>query len=168
VTDARGADALPEGEAAELEDRPPAAGTVSNVVTALAVIGLGLAALLGSWSLGAGTARTPDSGTWPLLVSAVLVVLGVGLLAVVRRTRDAERFTRSSLLVLAGLATMVGFVAVIEVIGFEIPATLLMVVWLRFLGGERWRTSLVTSIAVVVAFYAVFVGMLSVPIPHMF
>jgi putative tricarboxylic transport membrane protein len=161
------ADTLPEGRPAEHE-RPPTAGTLSNVVTALAVIALAVAALVGSWSLGAGSARTPDTGTWPLLVSAVLVVLGVGLLAVVRRTRDAERFTRAGLLVLAGLATMVGFVAVIEVIGFEIPAALLTFIWVRFLGGESWRTSIVTSVTAVVAFYVVFVGLLSVPIPHMF
>jgi putative tricarboxylic transport membrane protein len=161
-------DALHEVEAAEHEGRPPVAGRVTDVVVGLAVLGLGVAALLGSWALGAGSARAPGTGTWPLLVSAVLVVLGVALLAMTGRTHDAERFTRASWLVLAGLATMVVFVAVIEVIGFEIPAALLMFVWLKFLGGESWRSSIVTSIAAVVAFYVVFVGLLAVPIPHMF
>ena len=74
----------------------------------------------------------------------------------------------ASWLVVAGLATMVGFVAVIGVIGFEIPAALLAFVWLRVLGHEGWRTSIVTSLAVVVAFYLIFVAALSVPIPHLF
>jgi hypothetical protein len=161
-------DALHEVEAAEHEGRPPVAGRVTDVVVGIAVLGLGVAALLGSLALGAGSARAPGTGTWPLLVSAVLVVLGVALLAMTGRTHDAERFTRASWLVLAGLATMVVFVAVIEVIGFEIPAALLMFVWLKFLGGESWRSSIVTSIAAVVAFYVVFVGLLAVPIPHMF
>lgn len=161
-------DAVNVLEEAEHEFRPPVAGRVTDVVVAIAVVGLGVAALLGSLALGVGSARTPGTGTWPLLVSAVLVVLGLGLLALAGRTHDAEQFTRTSLLVLAGLATMIAFVAVVGVIGFEIPAALLMFVWLKFLGGESWRSSVVTSLATVVAFYVVFVGLLAVPIPHMF
>jgi hypothetical protein len=103
-----------------------------------------------------------------MLISLALLVLGLGLVVTARGTSDAERFSRSTWLVLAGLATMVVFVAVIGVIGFEIPAALLAFVWLRFLGGESWRSSIVTSLAVVVAFYLVFVAALSVPIPHLF
>jgi hypothetical protein len=103
-----------------------------------------------------------------MLVSVVLVVLGGALLVIVRRTSDAEKFTRGSWLVPAGLATMVAFVAVISVIGFEIPSALLCFVWLRFLGREGWRMSVITSLAVVVGFYLVFVAALAVPIPHLF
>ncbi|WP_369135689.1 tripartite tricarboxylate transporter TctB family protein [Modestobacter sp. I12A-02662] len=155
-------------EAAEHEGRPPAAGPVANLVIAAAVVVLGIVAVVGSGRLGLGSARVPDSGTWPLLVSILVVVLGIGLVAVARRTSDAERFTRASWLVLAGLATMVVFVLVIEVIGFEIPAALLAFVWLRFLGGEGWRTSVLVSLGVVAAFYVIFVAALSVPIPHLF
>jgi putative tricarboxylic transport membrane protein len=161
-------EAVREVEAAVHEHRPPPAGPLGNALTAGAVVALGVAGVLGSWSLGVGSASTPGPGTWPLLVSAVLVVLGVALLAGARRGADAERFSPASWLVLAGLATMVGFVAVIEVVGFEIPAALLCFVWLRFLGREGWRTSVLTSLGVVVAFYAVFVAALAVPIPHLF
>jgi putative tricarboxylic transport membrane protein len=161
-------DAVHEVEEAEHEFRPPVAGRVTDVVVGVAVVGLGVAALFGSLALGVGSPRTPGTGTWPLLVSIVLIVLGLGLLALTGRTRDAERFTRAGWLVLAGLATMIAFVAVIAVIGFEIPSVLLMFVWLKFLGGESWRTSIVTSLATVAGFYVVFVGLLAVPIPHMF
>jgi putative tricarboxylic transport membrane protein len=157
-----------EVETVEHEYRPPAAGTVTNVIVALVVILLGVATLIGSWSLGVGSARTPDSGMWPLLVSIALVVLAVVLLVTARRTNDAERFSRASWLVLAGVATMVVFVAVIQYVGFEIPAALLCFVWLRFLGREGWRTSIIGSLAVVAAFYAIFVVALSVPVPHLF
>lgn len=161
-------DAIHEVEELEHEYRPPAAGTSSNVLTAAAVVVLGVAALVGASSLGIGTARQPGPGLWPMVLSVVLVVLGVALLFGVRRTTDAERFSGGSLLVVAGLATMVVFVAVIEVIGFEIPAALLCLVWLRFLGREGWRMSVVTSVAVVIGFYLVFVAALGVPIPHLF
>ena len=153
---------------AEAEHRPPPAGRTTNVVVALVVIALAAAALLGSLSLGAGSSSRPGSGTWPLLISIVLVLLGIGLVATARSTADAERFTRPSGLVLVGIATMVAFAALIPVIGFEIPAALLAFVWLRFLGRESWRSSIITSLAVVVAFYLIFVAALAVPIPHLF
>jgi len=153
---------------AETEHRPPAAGTVTNILVALGVIALGCAALVGSLSLGAGTAGQPGSGTWPLLISLVLVALGIVLVLTARRTSDAERFSGPSWLVLIGLITMIAFVALISVIGFEIPAALLAFVWLRFLGHESWRSSIITSLGVVVAFYLIFVAALQVPIPHLF
>ena len=152
----------------DVEHRPPYAGPVTNLVVALLVIALGAAALVGSLALGAGSAASPDTGTWPLLISVALVLLGIGLVVTARSTHDAERFTGSSWLVLAGLVTMVVFVALIGVIGFEIPAALLAFVWLRFLGHESWRSSIITSLGVVVAFYLIFVAALSVPIPHLF
>jgi hypothetical protein len=152
----------------DAEHRPPPAGTTTNLVVATLVVALGAAALVGSLSLGAGSAGNPGSGTWPLVLSIAIIVLGLGLAATARTTSDAERFSRSSWLVLAGLATMVVFVALVSVIGFEIPAALLAFVWLRFLGGEGWRTSIVISIGLVVAFYLIFVAALSVPIPHLF
>jgi putative tricarboxylic transport membrane protein len=155
-------------EEAEHEGRPPAAGTPANVVVALAVLALGVAALLGSNALGLGTAASPAAGTWPLLVAVVTVLIGLALVALARRTHDAERFSGSSLLVLLGLATMVVFVVLLPVIGFEIPAALLCFVWLRFLGREGWRLSVLLSLGLVAAFYAIFVGALSVPIPHLF
>ncbi|MCZ2820539.1 tripartite tricarboxylate transporter TctB family protein [Modestobacter sp. VKM Ac-2977] len=152
----------------EAEHRPPPAGPATNLVIAALVVALGAAAAVGALALGAGTARTPGPGIWPLILGVLLVVLGVGLAATARRTSDTEQFSRSSWLVLAGLATMLVFVALIGTIGFEIPAVLLAFVWLRFLGGESWRTSAIVSIAVVVAFYLVFVAALSVPVPHLF
>ena len=152
----------------DAEHRPPPAGRTTNLVVATLVVALGAAALVGSLSLGAGSARTPGSGTWPLILSLLLICLGLGLAVTARSTTDAERFSRSSLLVLVGLATMVGFVALIGTIGFEIPAALLAFVWLRFLGGEGWRLSVITSLGLVVAFYLIFVAALSVPIPHLF
>jgi len=153
---------------AEAEHRPPPAGPVTNVVVAVVVVALGAAALVGSLSLGTGSARQPGSGTWPMLISLALIVLGLALLPAVRRTADAERFAGPSWMVLIGVVTMVVFVALISVIGFEIPAALLAFVWLRFLGHESWRSSVITSLGVVVAFYLIFVAALAVPIPHLF
>ncbi|MET9965861.1 tripartite tricarboxylate transporter TctB family protein [Streptomyces sp. NPDC006356] len=148
--------------------RPPAAGTVTNLVTAAVVVLLGGAALIGALSLGIGSPSKPGPGTWPALVSAALIVLGVLLAAAARRTDDAEQFTRTSLPVIVAVGTMVAYVAVIGVIGFEIPTALLAFFWLRILGRERVRTSIVVSLGATCAFYVLFVGALKVTIPHLF
>jgi hypothetical protein len=153
---------------AEAEERPPAAGVVTNLTVAAGVVTLGAATVVSSLALGVGSVTAPGPGMWPLLIGAVLAVLGVALALVSRRTHDAERFTRASWGVLAGLATMVAFAVTVGVIGFEIPALLLTFFWLRFLGREGWRTSVVVSVSVVAVFYAIFVGALGVPIPHLF
>lgn len=160
-------EAIHEVELEEHEGRPPVAGRTSYLVTAVVVIALGVAGLFGSAALGLGSAASPGAGTWSMLVSLATVVLGLGLVATVRSSNDAEQFTGSSLLVLAGLGSMVLFVVLLPVIGFEIPAALLCLVWLRFLGRESWRLSLGLSLVLVAAFYVLFVGALSVPIPHL-
>jgi putative tricarboxylic transport membrane protein len=161
-------EAIHQVELEEHEGRPPAAGPLSNLLTALAVLAFGVAAVAGSLALGLGTPARPAAGLWPVLISGTMVVLTIALALLARSTSDAEKFSRSSLAVLVGLATMLGFVALIGTIGFEIPAALLAFVWLRFLGHESWRSSIVTSVGIVVAFYLIFVAALRVPIPHLF
>ena len=160
---ARRTEPEPESEPAEAP-----AGPLDNLVTAVIALAVGIAAVLGALALGVGSPAQPGPGTWPLLVGIVLTVLSAVLALRARHTTDAERFTRASWQVVFAVATMVGFVAVIGSIGFEIPAALLTFVWLRFLGGESWRLSVVTSVVVVVALYLVFVAALSVRIPHLF
>ncbi|TDQ53044.1 tripartite tricarboxylate transporter TctB family protein [Actinorugispora endophytica] len=159
-------DALQDGE--DDEDGPAPLGPAANLVVAIVVVALGGAGMAGSWSLGLGGLAEPSAGTWPFLISAAVSCLGVVLGATARSTRDTEVFSSSVWKVLAGIATMVLFVSLVGVIGFEIPSAVLAFVWLRFLGGESWRLSAVTSVAVVAAFYVVFVGLLAVPIPHLF
>jgi hypothetical protein len=157
----------PDADAAVAEPDEPPAGPLDNLLTAVVALALGIAAVVGATALGVGTPAAPGPGTWPLLVGVVLTVLSAVLAARAGSTTDAERFGRSSWQVVFGVATMVGFVAVIGTIGFEIPAALLTFVWLRFLGRESWRLSIITSVLVVVALYLVFVVALSVRIPHL-
>ncbi|MGJ9413780.1 tripartite tricarboxylate transporter TctB family protein [Aeromicrobium sp. CF4.19] len=178
-TDASGAQAPDDSEADEAAtvdelveqweaEKPPAAGTASNVAAAVVVGLLGVLGLLGSLDLGVGAASAPGAGTWPALVSAAMVLLAVGLAITAPRNHDAEKFSGTSWLVVLGLATMVGFAMTVGTVGFEIPAALLAFVWLKVLGREGWRTSVVTSLLVTVAFYLIFVLALGTPIPHLF
>jgi putative tricarboxylic transport membrane protein len=159
---------LPAADEPAEPQRPPAAGPMTDIVTAVVVVVLGGAALAGSINLDVGTLSAPGPGTWPALVSVTLMVLGAVLAARARQSADAERFTGSGLAVLAAVVSMAVYVAVIGIIGFEIPSALLAFVWLRWLGRETWRTSIVLSVAVTAVFYALFVATLDVTIPHLF
>ena len=112
--------------------------------------------------------QRPGPGLWPFVVSVVIVVLAVVLLVAGRQLTDSEAFTRSSLLPAAGIVTFVGLGALMPVIGFEIPSLLLCAIWLRFLGGESWRSTILVSLATVAAFYFLFLYGLRIPLPHLF
>jgi putative tricarboxylic transport membrane protein len=95
-------------------------------------------------------------------------VLSVALLVIGRRLTDSERFTRSSLQPVVGTVTFVVLALLMPMIGFEIPSVALCIVWLRFLGGETWRSTIVTSLVTTAVFYGLFLYGLRIPLPHLF
>jgi hypothetical protein len=158
-------DDLPDGPA---DDAPPPAGPVANLAASLVTAGVGVAGAVGAVALGLGTLARPGAGLWPLAISVAVMVLSLAQVLVGRRGGDGEKFSRYSWLTLIGLATLLGLVALLPVIGFEIPALLLSLVWMKFLGGESWRSAVLYSVLVVGALYGVFVGALGTNVPHLF
>lgn len=164
-----GDDLTPEQLAAQWEDeKPPAAGALANTASSLVVVGVGIGAVVLSVVMGLGTPEKPQPGLWPFIISCVMVALGLFQLVAGRHNRDAEKFTRMSGAPLTALVTLVAMVALMPLIGFELPALVLSIIWMRFLGGETWRSTLVVSAAVVIVFYALFVLALNTSIPHLF
>ena len=66
-----------------------------------------------------------------------------------------------------GVLTFIALGVLMPLIGFEIPSLVLCVVWLRFLGGESWRSTVLVSLGTVTAFYFLFLYGLSIPLPHL-
>jgi putative tricarboxylic transport membrane protein len=149
------------------DERPPAGGPAYQIVAALVVLVIGIGGAYLSYGYGLGSLRRPGPGLWPFAVSVLIALLAIMLLVVGRHLDDAEKFTRASLLVLAGGATFVGLGLMLPTLGFEIPAILLGIVWLRFLGGESWRSTIVISVATTAAFYLLFLYALKIPLPHL-
>jgi hypothetical protein len=159
----------PEQLAAQWEEeKPPAAGALANAGSSLVVLGVGTGALVLSLAMGLGTFAAPQPGLWPFMTSCVMVALGLFQLIMGRHNRDAEKFTRMSMAPLTGLVTLAAMVALMPSIGFELPALVLCIIWMRFLGGETWRSTLLTSAIVVAAFYGIFVLALNTSVPHLF
>ena len=149
------------------EDRPPAGGPVYQTVGALVGAAIGVGGAVLAYGYGLGNLQKPGPGLWPFIVSVVVATLSVILLVVGRGLTDSEAFTRSSVLPVVGAVTFVAFGLLMPVTGFEIPALLLSVIWLKFLGGESWRNTVVISVVTVAAFYLLFLYGLRIPLPHL-
>ncbi|HRO30667.1 tripartite tricarboxylate transporter TctB family protein [Citricoccus sp.] len=159
----------PEELVAQWEaEAPPQAGPVANLAASLVVLALGIGGIVLAVGLGIGTASSPGPGTWPLAVSVLVTVLALAQAVIGRHGgQGGEKFTRYSWITLIGFLTLVAMVVLIPLIGFEIPALLLCLVWMRFLGGEGWRSTIVYSLLIVAAFYAIFIAALGTSIPHL-
>ncbi|GAA3290208.1 tripartite tricarboxylate transporter TctB family protein [Arthrobacter citreus] len=163
-------DALtPDELAARWEaDAPPSAGGLANTISALVAAALGATGMVISLNLGLGAPSQPQPGMWPFIVSLVVLVLALVQVVAGRGGGDGEKFSRYSLYTLFGFLTLVGLAVLMPVIGFEIPSLLLSLVWMKFLGGETWRSAVLYSVLVVAAFYGIFVLGLGTSIPHLF
>ena len=135
-------------------------------MSALVVLAIGIGGAYLAYGYGLGSLRRPGRAV-ALRGLGPHRALAIMLLVVGRHLDDAEKFTKASLLVLAGGATFVGLGLLLPTIGFEIPAILLGIVWLRFLGGESWRSTIVISVATTAAFYLLFLYVLKIPLPHL-
>jgi putative tricarboxylic transport membrane protein len=149
------------------EDRPPQGGPAYQTVGALVGIALGVGGAVLSYGYGLGSFSQPGTGLWPFIVSALIAVLSAVLLVIGRGLTDSEAFTRSSALPAIGVVTFIAFGLLMPVTGFEIPALVLCVIWLRFLGGESWRNTILIGVATTAAFYFLFLYGLQIPVPHL-
>jgi hypothetical protein len=149
------------------EDRPPQGGPAYQTVGALVGIAIGVGGAVLAYNYGLGSLHKPGTGLWPFIVSVLIATLSAVLLVVGRGLTDSEAFTRSSALPAIGVVTFIAFGLLMPVTGFEIPALVLCVIWLRFLGGETWRNTIVISVLTTAAFYLLFLYGLQIPLPHL-
>ena len=150
------------------QDRPPHAGPWSQLGAAIVTGVIGVAGLIGSAGLGLGKLTAPGPGLWPFVISVVITTLSAVMALTGRQATDTEKFSRSSVMTGTAVVTLVLLALALPLIGFEIPSLLLTFVWLRFLGKESWRSSIVISISTVIAFYVLFVVLLQIPLPRLF
>ena len=151
------------------EDRPPAGGPAYQIVGALVGIAIGVGGAVLACGYGLGSLREP----------------GPGPVAVHRQRRsspccrrccwwsaaaltDSEAFTRSSLLPVIGARHLHRLRSADAADRLrDSGAVLLCVIWLKFLGGESWRNTVVISVVTVAAFYFLFLYGLRIPLPHL-
>jgi putative tricarboxylic transport membrane protein len=128
----------------------------------LTVSGVGVAASL---RLDTGSLADPGPGLWPLIVTCLSAVGALGLVLPSRKPDGSEPFTRSSWTVAAAVAGMIGYAFLFPHTGFTLPAFLLLLFWIRVLGGERWAVAATVSAAAATGFFCLFALVLDVPLP---
>jgi putative tricarboxylic transport membrane protein len=87
------------------------------------------------------------------------------VLLVVYDPADYEPFTRGWARIAGGLGGLAVFVAAFEVVGFLLPAFLMLLLWLRVFGREPWRWALGLALAGSVGLYLLFDTALGVRFP---
>jgi putative tricarboxylic transport membrane protein len=134
-------------------------------IAPLVLLALGIAALAGAYGLGLGELTRPGPGLWPFLV-AVLVTGTTAALVLVDDPADYEHWTRQTARIAAGLLSLGVFIVLFQVIGFVVPAFLMLLLWLRVFGGESWRWAFGLAAGGAVVFHLLFVEALGVPFPE--
>ena len=150
------------------EEAPEPAGGIANLVACALTLAFGIAGMVLSLNLSLGSLTDPAPGFFPFVVSLITTVLSAAQIVLGRRGGDGEKFSRYSVTVVWGVISLLVFVAALPLIGFEIPALLLSFVWMKWLGGESWRSAILYSVLTVVAFYLIFVVALRTQLPHLF
>lgn len=130
----------------------------------LLVLAVGVGALVGAVGLSLGTLTAPGPGLWPFIVALLLTGTAL-ILVVIDDPQDYEPWTRGTARIMGGVAGLAVFVVAFEVIGFLLPAFLMLLLWLRVFGGESWRWALGLALAGSVGFYLLFDTALGVPFP---
>jgi putative tricarboxylic transport membrane protein len=153
--------------AVDTDSEAPPAGRLLDTAARLLPGAVGIFGLTQAPELGIGSLSAPRPGLWPLILSILLVLASVVLVVAGDRIKRGEAFQRGSLQVLAGAGTLALFALLIEQIGFELPALVLLLFWLRGLGRETWRASVLISLGTVAAFYLVFIVGLGTSVPHL-
>src|SRR5262245_28849626 len=133
---------------------------------------LGLAALIlfESRKLSFGTLRMPQTGFFPKILTALLLLLTLATLiqALRRRTAEgdstkipADGWSRIG----ATLVTLIGFALLLEPLGFLLSTFLLMALLLRAVEAPPWPKVAIVALLTALGSYVIFAWLLGVPLP---
>lgn len=145
----------------------PRGGFGAHLLGSLVPLAIGVACVAYAFSIGVGSPTSPGAGMWPLIASGVLVVACVVLLVTERGGEDYEMFTAGTRNIVFGVISLGIFIFLFPRIGIEASTLLLMGFWLKVLGQESWKTTVVVSVGTLAAFYALFILLLGVPLPRL-
>ncbi|GFZ97095.1 hypothetical protein GCM10008018_49340 [Paenibacillus marchantiophytorum] len=126
---------------------------------------VGLFFFILSRRLSFGTWNDPGPGLWPTCLSALIMLVSLLLFFMDRRVEEEESFTRDARFPLYGLISLAIFILLFDQIGLTLPCLAAFVFWIRFLGKESWRSSILVSLGLTAAIYAIFAWGLDIPFP---
>jgi putative tricarboxylic transport membrane protein len=153
----------------ELDASDPAVGIRGRRIarwSAVAVLAaVSVVAIVLSIGYGLGTGTRPGPGLWPC-IAAVLMLGSTIVVAITDRLEDYEPWGKESVRTLIALASLVVFAVLFTLMGFTVPAMLLMLLWLRMFGQMRWLTAALLAVVGAIALFMLFDVVLGVPMPR--
>lgn len=134
----------------------------SAVVVLAAVSG---AAIYLSIGYGLGTGIRPGPGLWPF-IAAVLMLGCTVIVAFTDTLKDYEPWGTEAGRTIVAVASLAVFAVLFTLLGFTVPAMLLMLLWLRLFGRMRWVTAAPLAVVGAIALFMLFDVVLGVPLPR--
>lgn len=107
----------------------------------------------------------PGPGLWPLILSVIIAAASILLLITDHKPDSHEKFSTKSKIVLYSVFSIIIFIYAFSKIGVVISSVLLLVFWLRIIGKESWRLTVLVSLSVTAFVYLLFVVWLRIPFP---
>ena len=140
----------------------------ADLVTALALIVLGVVVLVDALRLGIGWGMEgPQSGFFPFWL-AILMVVTAGLIFLQAwRRATTEPFVTAAQLrpVLAVLVPATAMVLVMEGLGLYVASALYLAFYMRWVGRHAWPTIVVLGLGVPIVTFVIFERWFLVPMP---
>jgi putative tricarboxylic transport membrane protein len=142
----------------------------SQLAVSVVLAGLAGFVLLESRHLSFGSMRVPQTGFFPLLLAALLLIFSTILFAQelfgAASGRPADNILPEGWFRIAfTLAAMIGFALVLERLGFLLTTFFLMILLLRAIESQRWRKVFFVAALTAIASYAIFGWILGIPLP---
>ena len=151
-----------------VDDRAPGLSrrTVEIVIAAIMVCLAGLV-LWDSYGRGAGWDGGPQSGFFPARIAWIFLAVSGFVLFQAFRRDSAEVFVTWAQLkhVLRVFLPLVGYVALIELVGLYVASFAFVIVFMGIVGGARWWSILLTAVIVPAIAFWVFEVQFQVPLP---
>lgn len=140
----------------------------------LILLGIALAACLGSFQYEVGTFNNPGPGLFPLVLGAVLgvlslIILAGGILAKRATVHGAVRRGWRSILskeALYVVLALIGFGFLLVPLGFIVTTFAVFAALLRFVTDQKWPVVVMGALVLALGAYVVFDVLLGVPLPR--
>lgn len=129
------------------------------------LVAVGVVAIILSLGYGLGTGIRPGPGLWPFIAS-VIMLGSTAVVAITDTLEEYEPWGTETVRTLVALGSLVVFAVLFTMLGFTVPALLLMLLWLRMFGRMRWWTAVLLAAGGAIALFMLFDVVLGVPLPR--
>ncbi len=145
----------------------------ADFLVAIIILAIGVLVGVDAIRLGYGWGMEgPKAGFFPFLMAVILVL---GCVVILKQAYEGKGTAKSNKPltppeavkpVLVVLLPAIGMLVLTEIVGLYVAAIVYLTGYIRWVGGFKWRTTLLISILVPIGFYIVFDKIFLIPMPQ--